>query len=288
MTTQSRINPRYSKAYRFITHAVRYISIHLDALFVGRDKLNLSAFDVNRLEIPLKNLDKAFDGYRIVHISDLHVDTWLSVSRFEQVVPLINAQQPDMIVITGDFLSFRQPKIISALRRPLLNLQAADGVFAIFGNHDYLFAYDDLAFLMNTSHVTHLSARHHTIRRGGAMLHIAGLDDMPNKPLFLDRIVRKMPVEGAAVLLVHKPDFADISVKTGRFSLSLSGHTHGGQIVVPGIGPLFLPEGGRKYPSGLYRVGDMWQFTTRGLGTADFPIRINCPPEIAVLTLRAP
>jgi hypothetical protein len=287
MTTQSRWNTQYNPVFRFFSKIAYSAFYWLDYAFTGREKLRAGMFDFTHHELWLERLDPAFDGYRIVHLTDLHVDSWFSVERFERLVPRINAEAPDAIVITGDFVSYRQPDIISALRRPLFKLQARDGIFAVFGNHDYLFAYDDLAFMLRTSNVTHLGARFHTIRRGEAMLHIAGLDDMPNKPAFLDRMVRSMPAAGAAILLVHKPDFADIAAATGRFSLSLSGHTHGGQIVLPGIGPLFRPYGGKKYPMGLYRVGYLYQYTSRGLGTADVPLRINCPPEVAVFTLRA-
>lgn len=287
MTTQSRVNPQYNKLLRWFSVTSLRISVWLDELFVGRDTVDTSVFEITRLSLPLRRLTPEFDGYRIVHISDLHVDSWLSVPRFDKVVDMINALEPDLIAITGDFVSYRNLNVIRALQASLMRLQTRDGIFAVFGNHDYLFAYDDLNLMLRKAGVKHLRAGFHTVRRGEAALHLAGIDDMPNKPAFLDKILRQMPADGAAVMLMHKPDFADMTSQTGRFDLSLSGHTHGGQVVVPGIGPLFLPYGGRKYPSGLYRVGDMWQFTTRGLGTADFPLRINCSPEIAVLTLRS-
>ncbi len=287
MTTQNRINPQRNWLYHYAGLAARAFFYNLDRLLTGRKGINLRAFDVTRHELRLPRLPRAFDGYRLVHLTDLHVDSWLSVSRFDALVPLINSLRADAIVITGDFVTYRKPDIIQSLRRPLVHLRARDGVFAIFGNHDYLFAYDDLAFVLRTSGVRHLSARFHTIRRGGDMLHIAGLDDMPNKPAFLERMLRQLPAEGAAILLIHKPDFAEVAAASGRFCLSLAGHTHGGQIVLPGIGPLFRPYGGRKFPSGLYRIVRQYHYTSRGLGVGDVPIRINCRPEIAVFTLRA-
>jgi predicted MPP superfamily phosphohydrolase len=87
--------------------------------------------------------------------------------------------------------------------------------------------------------------------------------------------------------LAHEPDFADTSAATGRFDLQLSGHTHGGQVVLPFIGPPILPHLGRKYPSGLYKVQEMFQYTNRGVGMARLPLRINCPPEITVFILES-
>ncbi len=287
MTTQHRLHQRRNWLLHFLGLGAHYFFYSLDRFLTGRKGVDFKKIAITRWQLYLKRLDAAFDGYRLVHLTDLHVDSWLSVARLEALLPLINALQADAILITGDFVSYRNPQIIRALRRPLLQLRARDGVFAVFGNHDYLYAYDDLAFILRTSGVRHLSARFHTIRRGDAFLHIAGLDDMPNKPAFLDRMLRQMPAQGAAILLVHKPDFADVAAASGRFCLTLSGHTHGGQIVLPLVGPLFRPYGGRKYPAGLYRVGNQYHYTSRGLGVGDIPVRINCPPEIAVFTLRA-
>ncbi len=288
MTTHNRIHPRYSRLYYYAGLAARAFFHRLDRWLTGRQGLDTRVFDVTYHELELQRLPASFDGYRLVHLTDLHTDSWLSPARLEALVPLINGLRADAIVITGDFISYRDQEALTDLRRPLLRLRARDGIFAVFGNHDYLFAYDDLAFILRTSGVTHLHARFHTIRRGADMLHIAGLDDMPNKPAFLERMLRQMPPEGAAILLVHKPDFADTAAASGRFCLSLAGHTHGGQIILPGIGPLFRPYGGRKYPLGLYRIGDLYHYTSRGLGVGDIPIRINCRPEIAVFTLRSP
>jgi predicted MPP superfamily phosphohydrolase len=99
-------------------------------------------------------------------------------------------------------------------------------------------------------------------------------------------VVARLPAEGAAVLLAHEPDFADRSARSGRFDLQLSGHSHGGQVRLFNQPLLPVPHG-MKYRSGLYRVGKMIQYTNRGLGMGFPPVRINCRPEITVLTLRA-
>jgi predicted MPP superfamily phosphohydrolase len=97
-------------------------------------------------------------------------------------------------------------------------------------------------------------------------------------------VVRKIPEQGAAILLVHEPDFADVAAKAQRFDLQLSGHSHGGQVRLPWLGALRLPPLGRKYSCGLYRVGEMWQYTTRGLGMKPPQVRLNCRPEITMIT----
>jgi predicted MPP superfamily phosphohydrolase len=103
----------------------------------------------------------------------------------------------------------------------------------------------------------------------------------------LNQVLAQLTANDAAILLVHEPDYADVSAGTGKFDLQVSGHSHGGQIVVPFYGPPILPESGQKYPGGLYKVGNMFQYTNRGVGMDRFPIRINCPPEITVFELKS-
>jgi predicted MPP superfamily phosphohydrolase len=124
-----------------------------------------------------------------------------------------------------------------------------------------------------------------TIRRGTSKLYIAAVDDVRQGMDRLDQVLEVLPENGAAILLAHEPDFADVSAATGRFDLQLSGHSHGGQIVLPWIGPPLLPEMGRKYPSGLYTVNDMLLYTNRGIGVTTVNARFNCRPEITHFTL---
>jgi predicted MPP superfamily phosphohydrolase len=132
-----------------------------------------------------------------------------------------------------------------------------------------------------------LSNEVYTLSQDGEELHIAGVDDIWEKQDRLDLVLEKLPDAGAAILLAHEPDFADQSADTGRFDLQLSGHSHGGQVVIPFVGAPLLPYLGMKYPSGLYRVGTMWQYTNRGVGMARLKVRFNCRPEITVFTLES-
>jgi predicted MPP superfamily phosphohydrolase len=113
------------------------------------------------------------------------------------------------------------------------------------------------------------------------------VDDVWEGSPRLGLVAPQLPEGDAAILLAHEPDFADSSAGTGKFDLQLSGHTHGGQVVLPFFGPPVLPHLGSKYPSGLYRIGDMYQYTNRGVGMAKLPIRINCPPEITIFQLKS-
>lgn len=127
----------------------------------------------------------------------------------------------------------------------------------------------------------------HTLQRGSALLNIAGVDDMWERKARLEDVLADMPREGAAVLLAHEPDFADISAASGRFGLQISGHSHGGQVIAPFIGPLQLPLYAKKCPPGRFQVGRMTQYTNRGIGMLQPHVRLNCRPEITVYTLEA-
>ncbi|MDH5508153.1 MAG: metallophosphoesterase, partial [Anaerolineae bacterium] len=117
-------------------------------------------------------------------------------------------------------------------------------------------------------------------------LHWAGGDDIWENQDRLDLVLEMLPEEGCAILLAHEPDFADTSAATGRFDLQISGHSHGGQIIFPVIGPPVVPWLSEKYPLGLYQLGEMLQYTNRGIGMVGPPhVRFNCRPEITVFTL---
>jgi predicted MPP superfamily phosphohydrolase len=125
------------------------------------------------------------------------------------------------------------------------------------------------------------------LSRGSTTLYLCGVDDVWEGNVRLDEVLAQISDDGAAILLAHEPDYADTSAATGKFDLQLSGHSHGGQVVIPFFGPPILPYLGQKYPSGLYTVGDMFQYTNRGVGMGRLAIRFNCPPEITVFELES-
>lgn len=244
--------------------------------------------DVVPVSLILPRLSPSFHGYRLAQISDIHLGDWLNRSQLEEVVRRINGESPDAIVITGDFIT-RQPERSAAdLVSALSGLRARDGVVAVLGNHDYRPTAGIIREVLWSSGIQELGNAVHTLQRGDALLHLAGVDDVWQEQARIELVLGRLPAEGAAVLLAHEPDFADTSAATGRFSLQVSGHSHGGQVVVPFIGPPQLPPLGRKYPLGLYRVGDMLQYTNRGIGMVKPHVRFNCRPEITLFTFLSP
>ncbi len=243
--------------------------------------------EVNELEMILPRLDPAFDGLRIAQISDFHIGTWLTRDHLEQVVTLINQQAPDLVAITGDYVTFDPLDFLPDLVETMRRLEPKHAVVGILGNHDHWSNPGLVRHILQLSGVIDLSNSYISLTRGSAQLHIAGIDDYMDGQDCLDAVLAKLPSDGAAILLAHEPDFAEVSAKTGRFDLQISGHSHGGQIVFPWLGPVFLPHYARKYPSGFYQVGGMALYTNRGLGTAEIPLRVNCPAEITIFKLKS-
>ena len=254
---------------------------------IGRQSFDPMDFETVPISITVRELNPVFDRIRIVHISDLHLGQWMSPERLEGVVGLVNEQSPDIVAITGDFVSFAVDQVAADLVNSFCRLRPKIVTFAVLGNHDHWMGAEKVRSVLRESNIIDLSNDVYTLRRGEAVLHFAGIDDVMAQEDDLDRVLRKLPSLGPAVLLVHEPDFADIAAATARFVLQLSGHSHGGQFVLPKIGPPFRGSHFKKYPLGRYQVEDMVVYTNRGLGTNTFWLRINCPPEITVLTLRA-
>lgn len=253
-------------------------------------KVEPEEVEVFSVSLVLPRLDARFDGYRIAQISDLHADSWMTPGRVLGLVDLVNAEEPDLVTITGDLATYSRFRSLIrhalGLAAPLRRLRAPDGVVAVLGNHDHKTDTQAIRRVLAASGAVELCNAVLTLRRDRAALHLCGVDDVREGTVDLDAVLRKLPDEGTAVLLAHEPDFADESAVAGRFDLQLSGHSHGGQVGLPLIRSLFLPKLSRRYPSGLYRVNGMFLYTNRGLG-AHPRFRFNCRPEITVFTLRS-
>jgi len=247
-------------------------------------------FTVETVHLKLPRLPRAFAGLRIAQISDIHMGSWMNLDRFQQVADLVLAQKPDLLLITGDFLfghNFNEASKgdLKDLINVLAPLAAELPSFAVLGNHDYWTNSKAVRAMLGACQITELTNTVFTLTRGGENLHLCGVDDVWEGDVQLENVLSQLRDNSAAILLAHEPDFADTSAATGRFDLQVSGHSHGGQVVIPYYGPPILPFLGQKYSSGLYKVGDMFQYTNRGVGTGMLPVRFNCPPEITLFIL---
>jgi uncharacterized protein len=241
--------------------------------------------EINSLQLTLPHLAAEFDGYKIVQISDIHVNKWMTTARLNRIVRLVNQQKPDLIAVTGDFVTRSQERFIPNLNATIGQLSAKDGIYGVLGNHDYSVNAAEVEKILAKNNIINLKNTFYTLQRNSAKLHLAGVDDVCFGKDRLDLVLKNLPSDGATILLAHEPDFADKSKVTGRFDLQLSGHSHAGQIRIPFLPPLVLPTFGKKYYSGLYQLGEMKLYTNRGLGMTGFHLRFNCRPEITVFSL---
>lgn len=242
--------------------------------------------ETTQTDVPIPDLPPQFDGYRFVHISDIHMTRWMRQERLLRIVQAVNAANGDAIVITGDFVTRLIPYKQEDLIAGLCQLSAPDGVYAVPGNHDHAAGIAPVRQALQHSNIIDLSNCHYPIQRNGARILLAGLDDITQRQGRIDDVLAHLDEHTPAILLAHEPDIADFIAPLGRFALQLSGHTHGGQIVLPLIGSPYKPRHGRLYRAGLYNIGGLQLYVTRGVGAVLFPLRFRCRPEISVLTLR--
>ncbi len=241
-------------------------------------------FDVVDVDIELDNLDFEFNNYKIINLTDIHIGQWLTPEYLDGVVDYVNTLNPDLITLTGDYVSYILKGYEKDLEKSFKKLKAADGKLAVLGNHDHWLGADKIRNILKKANVKDLSNDVYSIKS----LNIAGIDSYTVGADDLESVLNKLPQKGANILLVHEPDFAKISSKTGKFGLQISGHSHGGQFIIPGtnIAPFRGPKS-TKYPVGKYKVKNMIQYTSRGLGTNTFWMRINCKPEITLFHLKS-
>lgn len=237
---------------------------------------------VNEIEIPVRGLPEAFDGYRIAQLSDLHIGGFSPLATGLRWARLTNEQKPDVIVLTGDYVT-SGTVFHDDIAATVGALQAPDGVVVSMGNHDYFGEGDPLIDKLRARGVTVLRNASTAIERAGEQLRIGAVDDTWTGRDDLAATLR----DGVPhVVLAHDPDLFESAARQG-VPLMLSGHTHGGQVALPFFAERFNPARLRhKHTLGLYRDGDAYHYVHGGLGITGPPVRLGVPPEIAILTLR--
>ena len=244
------------------------------------------------VEIKLRRLPEAFEGFRIAQLSDIHFGPYMTRPELDRSVELAKRFKPDLVALTGDFVS--HPWKQRNGREGAKNAEPCADAFAswksvpmiaVLGNHDHWNNADLVGGALEDRGIEVLRNRARPLEKDGQRLWIAGVDDVLEGMADLSHTTAGIPADEMTILLAHEPDYADLASKAG-VDLQLSGHSHGGQVRVPGIGPIVLPELGRKYHTGLNQVGTLQVYTTRGIGVINPPVRLNCPPEVTLITLR--
>ncbi len=265
----------------YSAHAVIRASLRLVGLH-GRARRNARALRLRQNDVVLAGLPRALDGYTILHISDPHLD--LSPDIAETLIEVVRPLAYDLCVLTGDYRTRTfgpYAPTLAAMARVRPHLQGE--VYAVLGNHDTIRMVPGLEALG----VRVLLNEAVELRHRGAALHLAGIDDAHQYRLHdFARLGSSLPAGAIAILLSHTPEaYADAAA--AGFRLMLSGHTHGGQICLPGGFPLIIDaDCPRRYAKGAWRYRDLLGYTSAGSGSSIVDVRLNCPPEVTLHRLR--
>jgi uncharacterized protein len=237
-------------------------------------------------------LSKVERRIRILHLSDLHFSRFVPIGLIDHAIDIGLAEKPDIIVVTGDFISDSQEIDLDRYVRSLKRLSAAAPAFATLGNHDggswttTIGGYPDSAVvqkLLGKSGLTLLQNDLRKIELNGQRIQLIGVGDLWNGGVDPDSAFAAVDDQGPIVLLAHNPDTKD-HVGNAKWDLMLSGHTHGGQVLVPVVGTHFVPVKDKRFIAGLKFWNDRQVYITRGVGSLG-GIRVNCRPEVTVLDL---
>jgi len=247
-----------------------------------------------RKEIALRRWPERMQGFTIAVLSDFHYDEYFSEHPLRAAIKMVNGLHPDLIVLTGDFVSLRifggEEEKSAHAAEPcaalLRQMQAPHGLWAVLGNHDVYTDPDIVTEALRGRGIAVLANQSVPIEANGGRFWLGGVNDVFTGTADVEATFLQRGQDEPAVLLAHEPDFADY-VARYDVDLQLSGHSHGGQVRLPLLRPLYLPQLARKYIWGLYRIGGLTLYTNPGLGTVGLPVRLNCPPEITLLTVRS-
>ncbi len=250
--------------------------------FAVNDRVELS-----RVEVKLAHLPVAFDGLTIAHLSDLHLGLYTSADYLRRCVALANAQRPDLAVLTGDY-TYLQRKYVEPVADVLSELRPRVGAYAVLGNHDYYQGAGHLARAFRRVRLNLLLDARERLEWRGDRLSLFGVDDLYYGDTNEAALLRDVPPDEPRLLLAHNPDFIGRFIeKQLHVDLLMCGHTHGGQIRMPLVGaPHIDSMYGQRYARGLNRHRQIQIYTTRGLGMVGLPVRLACPPEVVLYTLR--
>lgn len=238
---------------------------------------------LERIEITLDRLPKKLDGLKCVHLSDIHHSPLTDIKHIERAVKFANRLKPDIVLLTGDYVS-HESDYIAPVAETLAKLRSPMGTFACLGNHDHWTDAAMVTELFRGEGITMLVNEGLRIGSNGASFWLAGVDDhMVGQTDVVAALKGSFPDE-VKILLAHNPVIFRQAAKK-RVDLTLSGHTHGGQIKLRDNEKRIIRR--RKLSSGLHERDSSQIYITRGIGTVVLPVRYQCPPEISLLTLRA-
>jgi len=246
---------------------------------VAMDEAN--SLSLERVEIRLKLLPKKLDRFKIIHLSDTHHSPFTGLDHIERVVKVANRLKPDMFLLTGDYVSHER-EYIAPVAAVLGKLKAKYGIYACLGNHDHWTDANLVTHLFRGEGINMLVNEGLRFVARGASFWLAGVDDYMVGKTDVPAALRGSYPDEMKLLLAHNPIIFREAARAG-VDLTLSGHTHGGQIKLRDEEKRILPK--RKLKAGLHMRRNSQIYITRGIGTVVVPMRYQCPPEISFLEL---
>jgi predicted MPP superfamily phosphohydrolase len=253
---------------------------------VAREALaEANSLIVEHIAIDLKRLPREFDGFRIVQLSDIHHSPYTSLKHIERAFEIANELRPDIIALTGDYIS-HDDKFIPGVVEAMGKLRARHGVYAVMGNHDHWTDGILISDMMKNEGIRVLNNEGFRFEFNGASIWLAGVDDLLAGLTDLPAALKGSHKREMKLLLAHNPSIIKMAEPCG-VDLMLSGHTHGGQIRLRETKESILfPRRRKRLASGLYHEGNTQIYITRGIGTVVLPVRYGCPPEVSVIELK--
>ena len=294
-STLPRLWPRFDKSKRdFVENSARTLAgASFGALAYGTYHEN-SAPEISRVVLPYRRLHPDLCGFRVAHVTDIHAGPFISFESIAMTVSMANALRPDLIVLTGDYIN-NNPAYVNGCLSLLDDLRAPAGVFGVYGNHDYYTGIDSVRKGFSKTRIFMLSHSRSTAKGLEGLLNIIGVDDpvsgwaMDAQFQDLAEISGLVASQQFNLLLSHRPGIFKAS-KDWNVQLTLAGHTHGGQVIVPMVGERGFSLAGlfMTYTHGLYesqKGREARMYVSRGIGTIVAPVRLFCKPEIVEVAL---
>jgi len=273
-----------------MTYFHRHRLIFRALIIAGIVFLSYSFFEsrwikITDVEILSADIPESFNGSKIVFISDIHLGPYLSSQRLSGIIGQINDMKPEMIILGGDYVHYRSKYIVPVFNE-FSKLRADHGVYAVLGNHDHYADADLTRKMIAKAGINNIDNHSFWVRKGGDSIKIGGVGDLQEGILIPGNTLTGLKKSDFAILVSHQPDYIE-RVNTDLIDLTLSGHTHGGQITFFGwFAPLMGSDYGQKYRYGLVETGKMKSYISSGIGTVIIPFRFFCRPEIVVIHLR--
>ena len=257
----------------------------LGSIFIGYSYLESRWIKIKNIEIVSEDIPASFDNKKIIFITDIHHGPFFSIERVKSLVNRINKLEPDLILMGGDYVH-REAKYIEPIFNEFENFKSKLGIYAVLGNHDHWESAELTKKLMLRNNIKICDNNSFWVRQGNDSIKIGGVGDLWEDEQIVRNTTNDLKQTDFAILISHNPDFID-QIDSNLIDLTLSGHTHGGQVTFFGFWAPILPiESGNKYRYGLKEINKMKAYISSGIGTITPPLRFFCRPEIVLINLK--